>query len=407
MKSHADALRDIERRLTRTWHLTLGGDPRHWPHAFPLSSPSGRTLDQDFPAVQAWSLEWIDWARGHGLELQFTARRTAGTKQTLPTHLVVPDVDTAARVAEGEWRQRLVRGRARLTRLRTGFPDLAAPEALLRATDGYNDVDFDLLCVAAAWFKTHEGSGLSPRQVPIEGLHSKWLNTHRQHVLALSCVPDLGLVEVRPIPVHFTYLDPNHRQGGGRLHDSVSPGYAMQPAYFPDVVVITENKDSAVLFPEWPNAVSVQGHGSAGPSLISRVDWLTHAARVIYWGDLDARGFEIVNEYRRMGVSIDTILMDATTLARFARFQAYTDDKGVPLRRSARKNLPLLTDTERLPYEMVTDPSDAHPIRVEQERMPLTLAADALDRLLVKQVDRSAHEPSTTEDSGPSSDSYS
>ena len=56
---------------------------------------------------------------------------------------------------------------------------------------------------------------------------------------------------------------------------------------------------------------------------------------------------------------------------------------------------------------MVTDPSDAHPIRVEQERMPLTLAADALDRLLVKQVDRSAHEPSTTEDSGPSSDSYS
>jgi len=160
----------------------------------------------------------------------------------------------------------------------------------------------------------------------------------------------------------------------------------MEPAYLPDLVVITENKDSAVLFPAWPNAVSVQGHGSAGPSLISRVDWLANAPQVIYWGDLDARGFEIVNEYRRMGVNIDTILMDANTLARFARFQAYTDDKGIPLKRSARKNLPLLTDTERQPYEMVTGPSDAHPIRVEQERMPLSIAADALGRLLVRQA---------------------
>ncbi len=124
--------------------------------------------------------------------------------------------------------------------------------------------------------------------------------------------------------------------------------------------------------------VSVQGHGSAGPSLVSRVGWLAQAHEVIYWGDLDARGFEIVHEYRRFGIAVRTILMDRPTLLRFARFKAETDERGNKLKRSARKPLTLLTDGERAAYDMITNPSDLYPIRVEQERIPLDEALSAL-----------------------------
>ncbi|MEU4516718.1 DUF3322 domain-containing protein [Nonomuraea wenchangensis] len=63
------------------------------------------------------------------------------------------------------------------------MPDRAA---VVRAADGYSDTDFGLLCAAAAWFRVNSDSGLTPRQVPIEGLHAKWLNTHRPLVMALA-----------------------------------------------------------------------------------------------------------------------------------------------------------------------------------------------------------------------------
>lgn len=381
MKATDQVVRDIARRLARTWHLTIGGDETHWPHRFPLGKPTSRTLAGDFTSAQQWAFEVQDWATAKDLRVELQSRRVGGTRQQLPSHLIVPDIDTAAQVVGKDWTERLVRARRRGSLLSTRFPQHPDPWRLVRATDAYADIDFGLLMTAASWFQNHEVSGLSPRQVPIEGLHSKWLDNHRTHVLDLAQVTDLGLVEVRPTPVHFTYLDPEHRGRGGRLHDCVYPGFGMQPEYLPRVVIITENKDTAVLFPATQGGVSVQGHGSAGPSLVSRVDWLRDAHHVIYWGDLDARGLEIVNDYRRYGVPVETILMDRETLTRFAPFRAETDERGVPLKRPPAKALPQLKPPEREVYDMLTDPNSEHPVRVEQERMPLGEAVIALNNL--------------------------
>ncbi|WP_418605322.1 hypothetical protein [Georgenia sp. SUBG003] len=67
--------------------------------------------------------------------------------------------------------------------------------------------------------------------MPIEGLHAKWLNTHRPQILALTGQSDLGLLADRLLKVDFTYLDPDHRAAGGRRHDSVTVGDTMTPAY--------------------------------------------------------------------------------------------------------------------------------------------------------------------------------
>jgi hypothetical protein len=223
--------------------------------------------------------------------------------------------------------------------------------------------------------------------VPIEGLHSKWLNARRHHVLTLAGGDTLGLVEDRPQPVSFVYLDPAHIAAGGRRFDSVVPGDTMEPEYRPRVVVISENKDTAVWFPPVPDGVAVEGDGLAGAAKISQIDWLTGAERLVYWGDIDAHGFEILNGYRERGVAVDTILMDAATLTRYARFAATTDARGRPLRRAARKPLRHLTAPERAAYAIVTTPDGDHPVRLEQERLPLMEAAAELGFLAEANAD--------------------
>ncbi|WP_223884566.1 DUF2220 domain-containing protein [Micromonospora craniellae] len=67
--------------------------------------------------------------------------------------------------------------------------------------------------------------------------------------------------------MHFTYLDPAHLAAGGRRHDSVTIGDRAQPVYQPRVVIISENKDTAIHFPALDGAVSVEGVGRGGRTI--------------------------------------------------------------------------------------------------------------------------------------------
>lgn len=376
MKLPADAVAAVERLLDRCWHLCVAGDASWWPYRVPLGRPTRDEVTHQFGQVQEWAFYWQEWADSRDLTLEWEGRRSGASHDQLPTHLLVPDVDAAASLSP-VWQQRLARGRRRHAMLAARFP--GAPIAgVVRAVDTWTDVDVALLAEAADWFNKHPASGLSPRQVPVEGLHSKWLAGHGSQVLAITGLRSLGLVEPRSTPVHFTYLDPAHRAAGGRRHDSVVPGDTSLPAYLPRLVLICENKDSAIMFPDQPSAIAVQGGGKAGPAFIPTVDWMASAPDLVYWGDLDAAGFEIVNSYRQSGLRIRTILMDPPTLAEYRQFAATTDTKGRLLGREPRKELPLLTSAEREAYHAITDPDGGWPVRVEQERIPLKAAATAL-----------------------------
>jgi len=376
VKLPADAVTAVERRLASSWHLCVAGDTTWWPYRFPLGRPTRGQVTHQFGTVQRWAFDWREWAGSHGFTLEWEGRLSGASHEQLPTHLLVPDVNTAADLQPG-WRQRLARGRARYATLTARFPDAPAAQ-VVRAVDEWADTDVELLLAAADWFQANPASGLSPRQVPVEGLHSKWLAGHGSQVLALTGLGTLGLVEPRSTPVHFTYLDPAHLAAGGRRHDSVVPGDRTRPAYQPRLVLICENKDSAIVFPDLAGAVAVQGGGKAGPAFIPGVDWMAGAGDVIYWGDLDAAGFEIVNAYRQAGMNLRTILMDLPTLAEYRRFAATTDTKGRLLPYEPHRDLRFLTGPEREAYEALTDPDGGWPVRVEQERIPLDAAVEAV-----------------------------
>ena len=302
MKTVNEIRTDVTRRLARTWPAALAAQTAAavdgWPHAFPLGQPTRAELAGQFADVVRTATELRAWADQHHLEITVRARRVHGTEQELPTHLTVPDIDTAAELAAGDWPECLARGRRRAAVLAAQFPSLANPAQTLATVEGLSDIDFDLACRAGRWFAMHDPAGLTPRQVPVEGLHAKWLNTRQVLVKDLAGIDDLQLAAPHPARLHFTYLDPEHRRAGYRLHDSASVGDVPTLAYRPQIVVISENKDTALYFPELPGAVSVEGVGKGGATA-AKFAWLVNAPLVVYWGDIGVPpSFRTADPYR-------------------------------------------------------------------------------------------------------------
>ncbi len=400
MKTPEQVIADVTTRLRRSWprvvaadklsgtshageHATAGCDPSAWPHSFPLGAPGRQELEHQFAGYQAKTLAWRQWLKTHegtGVALIDATRHVHGTVQAIPTHLQITDIDAAAALTGREWVARLARGRARAAALLKRFvppPDLAR---MLREVDDWADVDFALLCDAAAWFRDNKATGLTPRQVPVPGMHAKWLNTRQHLVATLAGLDALPLAPAHPPRVHLTYLDPEHRAAGGRRHDCVSLGDHVQLPYTPQVVIISENKDTAVAFPAVTGGVCVEGGGFGGATAAA-LPWLVEAPLLVYWGDIDAAGFEILDGFRAVGVPATSMLMDPMTFERYERFGTRLDRRGNPLGPGTCRDLPYLDTIERSMYHALTDPAWKRYRRIEQERIPLVDALAALRAL--------------------------
>jgi hypothetical protein len=386
MRTPEQATDEARTRLEKRWHLAITGTASaDWPFRIPLGTPPKALLERDFKTALTWARTWEEWAAARHLALDWRNRIVTGTTQPLPTHVTIPDADTAARLCGGHWPGRLAEARRRLALVRNAFPDADHPR-VIRGAESLSVVDFQLLLDAARWFTTNSATGLTPRQVPLPGFHGKWLNRNQPLILALSGREDLGLSS-RPTRVHFTYLDLSHRANGGRRHESITIGDRAESAYEPEAVIILENKDTAVYFPSVPGGIAVEGEGTKAPGTLPLIPWIRQCRDVIYWGDIDAGGLSIVNDLRAAGVNVETMLMDYATYEAYEQFGAWTDEKGKPVPCSRRRKLPALTLAEQDMYQMLTDPSSTRVRRVEQERIPLEVAAEHLDALLRKRRD--------------------
>ena len=146
------------------------------------------------------------------------------------------------------------------------------------------------------------------------------------------------------------------------------------------MVIISENKDTAVAFPAVTGGVCVEGGGFGGAAAAA-LPWLVEAPLLVYWGDIDAAGFEILDGFRADGVPAVSMLMDLVTFERYERYGTSLDRRGTPLGPGTRRDLPHLDAAERAMYHALTDPAWKRHRRIEQERIPLADALAAL-RLL-------------------------
>jgi hypothetical protein len=135
-----------------------------------------------------------------------------------------------------------------------------------------------------------DASAWTLRQLPVPGMHTKWLDTHGSLLRDVAGRDVRDEVRPRLAVTHLTYVDPDHLASGRRRHDAWTTGDVHDVAYRPRVVLVVENRDSRLWFPPVSDTIVVEGGGKAAAALLAEVPWIRGAAHVVYWGDMDADG---------------------------------------------------------------------------------------------------------------------
>lgn len=356
--------------------------------ALPLHPPTAAEALADPAAVAAWIEAWRTAPaalRGYAV---WEERRWAqlGTQQ-LPVRWEASGADALLRGADGSTQREaaLLTARYEAAVALLAEHSMLEPDALRRTVASAVDrvraqwlrmphPDAELSIRVAAWLLQHPDSSLRIRQVPFPGMHTKWLKDHRALVARLvgAARPDgseeLGLA---PAPVFhdLLILDAGYRPAStgpafpraSRIALADLPGIPLAP----EVVIVCENAETVQVLPDIPGAVALSGSGYGIAGLLA-VPWV-HSAPVVYWGDLDADGFRILDRARHHHPQVTSVLMDETTLASHRDLTVPTPPR------------PPAALTGLMPVELALhDALSTSGERLEQERVELAFAVAAL-----------------------------
>lgn len=119
---------------------------------------------------------------------------------------------------------------------------------------------------------------------------------------------------------------------------------------------IVENKVNFLTFPLVANSIVIWGRGYGIASI--KESELLKSSELMYWGDLDAQGFEILSQFRSYFAHVKSLLMDKTTFDKY-----FENDLGTPSKVNVELNL--TTEEENL-YQYIK----ANNYRLEQEKIP-------------------------------------
>lgn len=240
--------------------------------------------------------------------------------------------------------------------------------------------DWPALLRVVRWFCDNPRSGLYLRQLPVEGVDTKFFETRTSILDALLLLANPVGVDVnaerfeqrhglrweQPL-IRLRFLDPLWQAARGfPVADLAVPAPIFrQLALSGATVVITENLRNFLALPELPGGVAVQGSGDAA-ALLADAPWLA-ASQIFYWGDLDARGLAILARLRCAYSHITSLLMDEATLSAWRHLAVAHD--------SSDQSPPSgLHPDERRTLERLL----AARLRLEQERIPYAAVIKAL-----------------------------
>jgi hypothetical protein len=384
-KTPDDLTRWLSKRFDRLVAVDLE-DPSASIDAFQITTPdlSAGAVAEHFATIRAWTAVWQDAAASEAdLEVEFADWETRNFGRVrIPRLAQVMSVEGAARLLRRT--NDLISARKRhaeLSAVDNRFSRMASHwPALVRMTG----TDFGVLCrflQEVARLGLHR---MRLREVPCAGMHTKFLEHHRallgpiMAALDIPANPDgrswvgrLGFVEDDTRLFELRDLD------GGLLP---YPHFALPaeqlvacPVSATDApalygVVIVENQATFRALPGIPGVVAIFGRGDAVRSLGS-ASWLTQRP-LLYSGDLDYAGFQMVAALRRDGLAnLETALMDAETAMAFRVY--WVDDTSRPGTAQAYDGL---TDVEADAQRLMGE----GPWRLEQERIPFDIWVERL-----------------------------
>jgi len=224
------------------------------------------------------------------------------------------------------------------------------------------------------YFKNNPRPNLYIRELPIN-VHTKFIESYQSIIAELLDIiidPFVNHQEkdfekrynlkYRESLVRFRILDKKISQAFfSGIDDIAIPVSQFSKLELPVIkAIIVENKTNlytTLTLPNMEGAIAIYGSGY-GVSNLRNVDWLRNI-EILYWGDIDAQGFEILSQVRGYLKQTKSILMDNHTFEKF-----FENDIGTPTKISIDLNL---TDAEKLLYKKLKENN----WRLEQEKIPV------------------------------------
>ena len=299
--------------------------------------------------ARAWR-EAVEKRKGWQLEEKSLSLRALRATVSIPkTVSVAADEDlisalSPAGLTVSDWTEAI----SRLQRIAERFlptPTFEEANTLTRAAKSTSvlwrkalpDSDFERLLLLIDWLRQHPNAGCFIREIPLEGIDSKWFERHRRALCALwnalfstSIEPTdfaeaMGLrsppnyVRVRHASTWFGDSQPN---GYDAARDALMVPLDLLARRAPesDVVLIVENEQTGLSI-SVPNSLPVLIGMGYGVTALETVPWLA-AKRILYFGDLDTHGLAILAECRRRFPQTESVLMNLSRpLIAFTRSQ--------------------------------------------------------------------------------------
>lgn len=377
---------DIQRKATNLYpaflEAWLGGTS-----FFPRVVPSNKTLSEDLPtasrdvqALRAASKEVLGF--GYSVEWREVRSRRHG-KNLFPSRIYFEtEADFLRTNGKAKDFQKFS---SAVTRLRKQFPELI--DWCRRHVQEVVDqaASLDGLLEVLQYFKAHPRPQCFPRELPLS-VDTKFIERHQK-----TLRPWLDLIlsphTIRADHDHFErrfglrYVEPHFfvRFLDNRIRDELSlpcsvisvPVGTLAQWHFENVnVVIVENKTNLLTLPPIARGVALGGLGD-GAVLFRDLPWLARNA-LVYWGDLDVQGFEILSRVRTFFPHTRSVMMEQSTLSRHRPLAT----SGTELSPSTPVP-PHLTDQEVMAFTLCLRES----IRLEQERIPQPLVTEAFGTL--------------------------
>lgn len=317
---------------------------------------------------------------GYSIDYQKRKTKTLGT-QSLPSNIYFAtkqDFEKFLKV-EKEVKQFLLDYK----KITEHFPELQPwlekyPKKIITYANKWTDI-----LKVCDYFKTHPLPDLYIRELPIS-IHTKFIERNLpilKELLDLIIAPfiqqDKTKFEKRfnlkssPPLIRFKILDAkiseHYFSGINDLSVPISQFNNLNLNL--DRVIVVENKTNlltiALTLPEMKKTMVIFGSGFKVQNL-KNAEWLSKLD-ILYWGDLDVQGFEILSQMRNYFPQTESFLMDEMTFYKF-----FEEDTGTPSRVTA----PLyLTTPERILYKKIKQNN----WRLEQEKISLNYVRERLE----------------------------
>lgn len=312
--------------ILQTW--LLGND------FVPLEFPVG-TLSKDvtqrrkeIEALREFSKEKRE--TGYDIEWE-TVNMQMLAKQTVPRRIIIPNLEDYLLFVRKTTEFNQFVGDVK--KIRNKFPQLETwlqsyPQRVIEQHGHWDD-----LLVVCDYFLKHPRPNMYIRELPIS-VNTKFIETHTailRELLDQLLSPDMinhqepyfnkrfGLKD-KPVLVRLRLLDEQlDWLYQVRMDDITLPVSQVNDLLInhikPKHVAIVENLINFLTLPKLPNTIGLWGGGFAIHNLAD-VTYL-HQAHILYWGDIDAHGFEILSDLRSIFSHVQSIMMDN------AIFEAY------------------------------------------------------------------------------------